>query len=149
LTLDRNLACAHSIIGLGKIFIGRSEDTETHVLESLRLSPRDPMAYTWISYVGIAKNHLRSYEEAVTWCRRSIEANRNHPTAWIQLAAALAQLGRLDEARSAAQAVLELSRAFTLSRARAAWTVLSDNPICRARTEQTLEGLREAGIPER
>ncbi len=148
LALDRNLASAHSIIGLGKIFVGRPEDTESHVLESFRLSPRDTTAYTWISYVGIAKNHLGSCEEAVTWCQRSIEANRNHPTAWIQLAAALARLGRLDEARSAAQAILECSPAFTLSRARAAWMMFSDDPTFLARTEQILEGLREAGIPE-
>ena len=106
------------------------------------------MAYTWMSYVGVAKNQLGSYEEAVTWCRRSIGANRNHPTAWIQLASALARLGRLDEARSAAQAVLERSPAFTLSRARAAWTMISDDPRFLGRIEQTLKALRAAGIPE-
>ncbi len=148
LTLDRNLATAHAIIGLGKIFVGCSEETETYVLQSFRLSPRDTIAYTWMSYVGIAKNQLGSYEQAATWCRRSIEANRNHPTAWIQLTAALARLGRLDEAHSAAQAVLERSPAFTLCRARAAWMALSDDPTFLARTEQILEGLREAGIPE-
>ena len=37
---------AHSIIGLGKIFIGRAEETEAHIAEALRLSPRDTMAYT-------------------------------------------------------------------------------------------------------
>jgi tetratricopeptide (TPR) repeat protein len=148
LGLDRNLAGAHSIVGMGKIFVGRAEETETQVRESLRLSPRDTMAYTWISYVGVAKNILGSYEEAVTWCRRSIEANRNHPTAWIQLAAALARLSRLEEARSAAQTVLALSPAFTVSRARAAWTTLSDDPTFRVRAEQVLEALREAGITE-
>ncbi len=148
LALDRNLVGAHSIIGMGKIFVGRANETEAHVRESLRLSPRDTMAYTWMSYVGVAKNQLGSYEEAVTWCRRSIEANRNHPTAWIQLASALARLGRLDEARSAAQAVLERSPAFTLSRARAAWTMISDDPTFLGRIEQTLGALREAGIPE-
>ena len=33
LALDRNLA-AHSIIGLGKIFIGRAEETEAHIVEA-------------------------------------------------------------------------------------------------------------------
>jgi TolB-like protein/class 3 adenylate cyclase len=119
LALDRNLASAHSIIGLGKIFIGRAEETEVHIGEALRLSPRDTMAYTWISYAGIAKNILGSYEQAVMWCRRAIDANRNHPTAWFQLATALARLSRLDEARSAAEAGLALAPAFTvLSRPR-------------------------------
>ena len=41
LALDRNLADAHSGIGFGKIFIGRAEETEAHIAEALRLSPRD------------------------------------------------------------------------------------------------------------
>lgn len=39
LALDRNLVNAHSLVGLGKIFVGRAEETEAHVVEALRLSP--------------------------------------------------------------------------------------------------------------
>ena len=46
---DRNLAEAHSLIGYGKIFVGRAEETEAHIAEALRLSPRDLNAYGWIS----------------------------------------------------------------------------------------------------
>ena len=45
LALDRNLAGAHALIGQNKLFIGRAEESEAHVLEALRLSPRDPWAY--------------------------------------------------------------------------------------------------------
>ena len=81
LALDRNLASAHHFIGLGKIFVGRAEETEAHIGEALRLSPRDTLAYVWVSHAGLAKLHLGSYEQAVGWCRRSIEANRNFPAA--------------------------------------------------------------------
>ena len=81
LALDRNLASAHAIIGLGKIFIGRAEETEAHVAEALRLSPRDTLAYAWISAAGIAKSHIGSWEEAVALFRRAVEANRNFPVA--------------------------------------------------------------------
>ncbi len=148
LELDRNLAEAHSAIGLGKIFIGRAEETEAHIAEALRLSPRDTMAYLWMTNVGIAKNHLGSWEQAVAWFRRAIEANRNFPTAYFVLAAALAQLGRLDEARSAVKAGLALNPAFTISRVRAAWTAMSDDPTYLAQREPFLEGLRKAGVPE-
>ena len=64
------------------------------------------------------------------------------------MAAALAQLGRLDEAHSAVKAGLALNPAFTISRARAAWTAVSDDPTHVAQFEPILEGLRKAGLPE-
>ena len=45
LALDRSLAAAHAIIGHGKNTVGRAEETEGHIVEALRLSPRDIMAY--------------------------------------------------------------------------------------------------------
>ena len=128
--------------------IGRAEETEAHVAEALRLSPRDTMAYIWMTIAGIAKNHLGSWEQAVAWFRRAIEANRNYPQAYFRLAAALAQLGRLDEARSAVKAGLALNPTFTISRARAAWTARSDDPTYLAQLEPILEGMRKAGVPE-
>ena len=148
LALDRNLASAHSCIGLGKIFIGRAEETEAHIAEALRLSPRDTLAYIWMTNAGFAKLHLGSYEQAVAWFRRAIEANRNYPHAYFLLAAALAQLGRLDEAHSAVKAGLALNPTFTISRARAAWTAMSDDPTYLAQLEPILDGLRKAGLPE-
>ena len=148
LALDRNLAAAHAIIGHGKIYIGRAEETEPHIAEALRLSPRDTSAYIWMSTAGRAKNHVGSYEEAVAWCRRSIEANRNYPRPHFWLGNALAQLGRLDEARLAAKAGLALDPAFSIARARANWTAMSDDPTYLAQLEPILDGLRKAGAPE-
>ena len=148
LALDRNLANAHSIIGFGKIFLGRAEETEAHIVEALRLSPRDTLAYSWMSMAGVAKNHLGLWDQAVAWCRRAIEANRNNPPAYFWLAAALAQLGRPDEARSAVKAGLALDPAFTISRSRAARTAWSDDPTYLAGLEPILDGMRKAGVPD-
>ena len=149
LALDRNLADAHAAIGLGKIFIGRAEETEAHVAEALRLSPRDTLAYIWMHFAGIAKIHLGSWEQAVAWFRRSIEANRNYPRAYFHLAAALAQLGRLDEARSAVKAGLALNPNLHRSPAPAPpGRRVSDDPTYLAQLEPILEGLRKAGVPE-
>jgi TolB-like protein len=148
LALDRNLAQAHSYIGLGKIYVGLAEDTETHIGEALRLSPRDVTVYIWMFVAGWAKFCLASWEQAVAWCRRSIEGNRNYPQGYFLLAAALAQLGRLDDARSTVKAGLVLSPAFTVSRARAAWTAFSDDPTYLTQLEPIFEGLRMAGVPD-
>jgi TolB-like protein len=146
LTLDRNLAVGHGTIGLAKIHLGRPEETEGHVLEALRLSPRDYYAYTWMMIVGIAKICLGKDEEAVAWLRRSIEINRNHSSAHFNLAAALAQLGRLSEARSAVAAGLALNPTFTIRRFRK--MARSDDPTVRAQGRRLVEGMHKAGVPE-
>jgi TolB-like protein len=144
--LDRNCAAAHATIGLAKYFIGRGVETEAHVREALRISPRDTEAYAWICYTGIAKLWLGADAEAVAWLRRSIEANRNFPQAHFYLAAALAYLGELAEALATARAGLELLPSFTIGRYRA--SAACDHPAYLAGRERTYEGLRRAGVPE-
>ena len=146
LALDHNLADAHGCIGMGKYFVGRAEETEAHIREALRLSPRDIHAYRWMQFVGIAKGQIGADAEAVQWLRRSIEANRNFPLAHFHLAEALALLGRLDEARVAARTGLGLQPDFTLRRYR--MNALSDNPAYLAGRERSAQGMRLAGVPE-
>jgi tetratricopeptide (TPR) repeat protein len=148
LGLDRNLAHANASVGLGKMFVGRAEETEAHIGEALRLSPRDTMAYTWMTYAGLAGFILGGYEQAGAWFRRAIEANRNYPLAHFGLAAALAQLGRLDEARSTVTTGLALNPTFTVTRARALWTATSGDPTYLTGLEPAFDGLRNAGLPE-
>jgi TolB-like protein/class 3 adenylate cyclase/Flp pilus assembly protein TadD len=146
LALDRNLAMAYGFIGLAKYFLGRSEETEAHVQEALRLSPHDAYAYVWQVWVGVAKLALGADEEAAARFSRSVEINRNFPLAHFFLAAALAHLGRLAEARAAARAGLALDPAFTISRFRAGTP--SDDPIFLAQNERFCDGMRKAGVPE-
>jgi tetratricopeptide (TPR) repeat protein len=146
LSLDRNLADAHAWIGLAKHFLGCSEETEAHVYEALRLSPHDIFAYRWMMIVGIAKMHLNADTEAVFWLRRSIEANRNFPLAHFHLAAALALVGSLDEARAAAQVGLAFYADFTIRRFRR--QSASNIPAYLAKRQRLYEGMRLAGVPE-
>jgi TolB-like protein/Flp pilus assembly protein TadD len=146
LALDRNLAGAHALIGQSKLLIGRAEETESHVQEALRLSPRDPFAYLWLLTVGFSKGLLGRPEEAVSWLRRSIESNRNFPACRFVLAAALSNLGRTEEARSEVSAGLALDPKFTIANFQsAAW---SDNPVFLAQGARLIDDMRRAGVPE-
>jgi TolB-like protein len=147
LALDRNFARAHAIIGLHKLHLDRGEETEAHVLEALRLSPRDTLVFAWLAAAGFAKDYLGRYEEAVAWQRRSIEANGNHPTSHFHLAIALAHLARLDEARAAARVGLSLDPHFTIA-SFLAGTKFSDSPAHLAWRERQANDLRKAGVPE-
>ena len=146
LALDRNLAAAHGMMGLYLVLLGRAEEAEAAVQEALRLSPRDPSAFAWVWSVGMAKILLDRPEEAVVWLRRSLDSNRNYPPTHFYLAAAFAQLGRPDEARSAVNAGLALDQRFTLERFRL--SAESDNPIYLARRDRLIDHLRQAGVPE-
>jgi tetratricopeptide (TPR) repeat protein len=146
LVLDRNFATAHAFIGVAKHHLGRAAETEAHVNEALRLSPRDTDAGYWMVWGGFAKLQLRADAEAVTWLRRGLESNHNYPLGHFHLAAAHALLGSQSEARAAAQAGLALDPTFTMRRYRAGAS--SDNPIYLAGRERTYEGMRIAGVPE-
>ena len=146
LALDRNLAEAHACIGIAKTFVGRAAETEAHVHEALRLSPRDEGAHRWMSWVGVAKLHLGADVEAVVWLRRCLDANPNFPLANCLLAAALALLGKLDEARAAAKAGLALDPTFNIRRLKS--IPISDDPNFRAGGRRITQGMRTAGVPE-
>jgi TolB-like protein len=146
LSLDRNLAAAHEWIGIAKVYMGRAEETEAHIREALRLSPRDTGAFRWVHFIGVAKMHLNADFEAVGWLRRGVELNRNYAIAHFRIAAALARLGQLDQARTAAQVGLTLDPNFTIRRFRSHLT--SDNPAYLLGCERACDGMRMAGVPE-
>jgi tetratricopeptide (TPR) repeat protein len=147
LGLDRNLAFAYAWIGLGKCYLGRAEETETYVMEAFRLSPRDNRAFTWMNNAGVAQSYLAADEAAACWFKRSIETNRNvAPFVQFYLAAALAHLKRIEEARASVQAGLALDPDFTLSHFHAC--APTDNPTCLAQRARIAEGMRKAGLPD-
>jgi tetratricopeptide (TPR) repeat protein len=146
LELNRNLAMAHAYIGNAKITVGRSDESEAHIEEALRLSPLDTSAYVWMAGASIAKLCLGADEAAVTWLKRAIENNPNQAIAHFWLAAALAFLGRFDEARTAAQAGRALDPTFTVARFRAA--AATDNPVYLRQRERVCDGMCRVGVPE-
>ena len=143
LAIDRNLAFAHGLIGMAKVFSGCNEETEAHILEALRISPRDERAWLWMVIAGSAKFHLGRDEEALAWLNRSIELNPNSPVTRFCLAATLAHLDRVEEAREAARAGREINPNFTIARFRP--QASSDHPVYLAGRERLYEGLRKAG----
>ena len=138
LALNPNLATAQGDIGLAKIFVGRPEETGAHEDEALRLSPRDSFAWLWLHFAGAAKMNLGANDEAVALFRRSIENNRANPLTHFFLAAALANLGKLEEARSETKAGLALDPGFSIRRFRNG----NEN------AEDLLNAMRNAGVPE-
>ena len=97
-------------------------------------------------FAGLAKLHLGEENEAIVWLRRSIETYRNYATSHFLLAAALARLGKLAEARSEVRSGLAMNPAFTIARVRSGET--NENATVIAGQERIVDGLRKAGVPE-
>jgi len=74
-------ADAHAGIGFGKILIGRAEGAEAHIVEALRLRPRDTFRLRLDDSRGYREAQLGDCEQAVGWFRRATEVNRNFPLA--------------------------------------------------------------------
>ena len=108
---------------------GRGEETEAHVLEALRLSPRYNLAFRWMNIAGSVSD-ARPADSAWNSC-------------WSELAPAR-RWGRQDEARAETKAGLELDPSFTVRRFRRGAS--SDNPIYLAQHEHLVQGMRKAGV---
>jgi tetratricopeptide (TPR) repeat protein len=82
----------------------------------LRLSPFDPWAWSACHALTLGHFHRGRYEEAAKAAHKAVQLNPAHSISYMLLAAPLAKLGRLGEARAAAARVLELQPGFRYGR---------------------------------
>jgi adenylate cyclase len=107
-----------------------------------RISPLDPRSYTTMCGIAAALYFSRRFEDAVEWAERATEQAPTFSVGLRFLAAALAQTGRMEEARAAIVRLREVqpTSSLTLSRSSA-----YRRPEM---LELYLDGLRKAGLPE-
>lgn len=130
---------------LGSVMLGWGGDADRAIEWSergMRLSPFDPWAFAAFDAQAMGHFHRGRYEEACRAAYRAVQANPRHSITHVQLAAALAKLGRLQEARTAAARVLELHPTFRYGRQ-------FQGVNCAPALAASLgEALRAAGLPE-
>ena len=130
---------------LGSVILGWAGQAERAIEWSergMRLSPFDPWAFAAFDAQAMSHFHRGRYDEACHAAYRSVQANPAHSITYVQLAAALARLGRLEEARAAAARVLELHPEFRYGRQFAG---VNCSPALAAALG---DALRSAGLPE-
>jgi adenylate cyclase len=109
---------------------------------AMRLSPFDPWAFAAFHSLTLGHFHCGRYEEAANAAHKAVQSNPGHSISYMLLAAPLAKLGRLDEAKAAAARVLELQPAFRYSRQ------FSGVDCAPALAASLSEALRVTGLPE-
>jgi adenylate cyclase len=135
-----NLAFAHQTLGAALIFSGRPKEGVAALERSIRLDPRDPRSAVRLSRLAIGLYFSRDYAGAVEVAKRAIRSYPDVPQPYRWLAAALGQLGRIEEAKEALeQAVAIVPGSFEMNvRRRVPWMRPEDHA-------HMLEGLRKAG----
>jgi adenylate cyclase len=121
-------------------YAGRAEEAILSFERAIRLSPLDPMLYTRYAGMGIAFLKLDRFEEAAAAAHRALRQNKTFSTTYRCLVAALAHLGRDEEARKAVASLLDIEPNFHI----AEWMARAG----KWQSIQFVEGLRKAGLPE-
>jgi adenylate cyclase len=141
-TLNPNSAEVRGTLGGTSVLCGLVDDGIRHAQEAMKLSPLGPDTYYFCYCIALAHLLAERFGDSVSWCERAINERPNYITTYHVLAASLAHLGRLGEARITIQKILSLQPSSTLERAaRAGYR----KPEHRA---LWLNGLRKAGLPE-
>jgi adenylate cyclase len=173
--LDPNLPIAHACLGMVLTFEGQHEQSMAEFEKAIALNPNftdwrfgmtllrtgEPTRAIQVveahmrhdpfyppqaaSQLGIARYMLKEYSEALPLLRECTSRSPNMRQGHVWLAANLAQLGRLDEARAEAAEVLRIDPKYTIDGTQRR-LVLFKRP---EDTEHLLDGLRKAGLPER
>ena len=145
LALNPASALALYLLGMSHLYDGRANEGLPHIESAIRLSPHDQYAGRFMAAIAEGNLFLGEYEKALEWARRSIRQPRSSLTSRREaaLAAALAQLGRIDEARLVVQELLREWPGLTIC--------LLCQPLPPMNGEyldRYVQGLKKAGLPE-
>jgi adenylate cyclase len=98
LALNPNFAFGYYRLGQILIYCGRAAEAVPAIERSIRLNPIDPQMGAMVGTLALAHFHAGDYERAATHAGEA--ARQNDKRAPLVLAASLARLGRIDEART-------------------------------------------------
>jgi adenylate cyclase len=140
ISLNPNLAGAHSELGAALIFAGRPTEGLAALQRSIRLDPRHPNFARLLLHMTVGLYFSREYAAAIEAAKRAIRLKPQSPLVYRWLTAALGQVGPITEAGQA------LSRAIAVAPASFDMYVRNRVPWMRPEDHaHMLEGLRKAG----
>ena len=145
LRLNPNLAVAEAMLGFAYSWKGEYDHAAEHAEKAVRLSPRDTYSLGSFSY-AVAEFGAGHYEQAADWARKVTEDTPDVPAGWRYLAASLAHMKKLDEAKLAAERLRKMPLHGSLADT---VRIYSRLPLASADfADRVIEGLRRAGLPE-
>ncbi len=140
--LAQNSAGTLALLGRTLVYAERPEEALLVIQKAIRLSPFSPPNV--LRYEGIAYHSMGRYEEAIAAFERARTRNPNSPLPLVWLAITYADKGQMEQARAAAQEILELNRNFSTKVYVNATMDYKD----RTKTGHAIATLRQLGLPE-
>jgi adenylate cyclase len=125
-------------------YIGRGEEAIKRAEQALRLSPLDRNLFSYYSSLNLAHYSLGSYAEAVKWGKLSASENPQYTANLKYLAAALAALDRLDEARDISAALMQYEPDFHLNTFEQTLQPFRSPEV----SSRYVQHLRKSGLPD-
>jgi adenylate cyclase len=138
--LNPSFAMGYHALGVSLFSNGQASEAIDALTRAIRISPNDPLMFEMLGALSVAHYLARNYEKAVEAATASAQNLPNYPIAYRTLAGALAQLERMEEAKSALARFLELSPGYTTVSARRSPPFRNE-----ADFEHLVDGLRKAG----
>jgi adenylate cyclase len=132
---------AHGVLGICHLVIGEHRQAIELFSTAAQHGNSDPR-YKWAALNAFGHYLLRQYDASLSWTREALYLNPNHLQVLAVRAAALAQLGRTEEAAKAAEVLLSSYPGLTVERHLRHFHWKTPADIAHYR-----DGLLKAGIP--
>jgi TolB-like protein len=139
--LNPSSAAAHSHLSRGLAFAGRDREAIEHGEEAIRLSPLDPEMALFLGAIAVAHYTAGRFADAARLTAEALRLRPGFQGAQRLRCASLAQLGRLDEARSRLVSVRREQPGLCLAWIRASVPYQTPQLL-----ESFLDGMRKAGL---
>jgi TolB-like protein/class 3 adenylate cyclase len=143
LSINPNSAQAWSASGHVRGWMRDPDTAVEHFERAIRLSPFDPLLSTFYGGIAMAHFEAKRYGAAVEWADKGVRIGPKFLPAYRWLAAGLARLDRLEEARATARRLMVLDPSGTLAGLRRRRSSFNTDLL-----DDYLDGLRKAGLPE-
>ena len=132
---------ARGVLGISHLVVGEHRQAIELFSAAVQRGNSDPR-YQWAALNAFSHYLLRQYDASLSWAREALYLNPNHLQVLAVRAAALAQLGRTEEAAKAVEVLLTSFPGLTVERhlRNFRWKVAADTAHYR-------EGLLKAGVP--
>jgi adenylate cyclase len=137
IAINPNYASEYAYRSIAETVLGQFEQAKSDMQQAMRLSPRDPRMGPWHDYMAWAEAGLGHYDAAIEEANEAIDAGYKVFYPYLDLAAAHAIKGEIDEAKTALTEARRLNPKLSIR-----WL------MGHAYGQPTIDALRKAGLPE-